>query len=83
MPVASSTVISKVLVAFPSSARELGLAVKKLVVPAAGPVENVTFAVLLKPAKAAVTMTVCATVLFNVTVHRPDAAVVHVVELKL
>lgn len=42
-----------------------------------------TFAVLLSPAKLAVTVTVSALVSFNVTEHTPAALVVHVIALKV
>lgn len=77
------TLITKVLVATPLSVNEVGFALRELVALAAGPVTKTTFAVLLSPAKLAVTVTVSAAVAFKVTEHRPEALVVHVVALKV
>lgn len=74
---ASSTVIWSVVVVVLSSGNEVGLALNVLVVLLAAPATKVTVAVLVSPAKLAVTVTVCASVLVRVTEHRPDA-VLHV-----
>lgn len=80
---ASSTEICKVLGATPSSATLLGLAERELVVPLAAPVVKVTLAVFVTPAKAAVTTTAPAAVLFMVTEQMPEVLVLHVVALNV
>lgn len=47
------------------------------------PAKKVTAAVSLCPANAAVTVTFCSNVVFNVTEHVPAAVVVHVVPLNV
>lgn len=79
----SSTVTCKVVVDVPSSGNDVGLAVRLLVVPVAGPATNVTVVVLVTPAKLAVTVTGCATELLRVTEHRPEVVVLHVVVLNV
>lgn len=81
LAVESLTVTWSDVVLVPSSGSDVGDAENALSVLLGEPSTNVTAAVLLMLANAAVTVTVCAKVLLRVTVHWP-AAVVHVVELK-
>lgn len=69
--------------ATPSSASDVGLALKKLVELLGAPGTKVTTAVFAIPAKAALTVTVSATVLFKVTEQLPAPVVAHVVALNV